>query len=566
MIVLSIPWQRVSMIILYFLMIAWLSPLIDAQCFLVPRDSFQGTIPSSWIDGGATLDWATANENGLCDSDMDYNSLGVEQVPGTGCFSGTADLCDQAASIGAPCQFCTRTTKHVVVGFCGCIATSSPTSGDESGGGTLPPIFGPHVTFSPSQSPSYNPSTTYPVFISNAPTISPNIRETSSPSSIVITSTPSIGEMESFSPTSPTFLGGLANDGIGSSSSSFPVLFFLIMCCVGFVTLVACSLIYIRNYNRSDVIVEKDNEFGNPESALDTSGLDKSFIVPADVVIGRVIGHGGHGRVFEAHYGGSKVAAKEIVLDPRQHKDPINSMRSIWREVGNMRLLVHPNVIQFYGIMFSNEDKHRYLLILELAVCSLNDMLSSKQFRSSPRTVAMTNRFNLGYDGKLRLAKEICAGMSYIHQSNVIHFDLKPENVLLDREGHAKICDLGIAKVSHSTGDSSDSNWGGTPTYMAPERVIGSQYITPAVDVYSFGILLWQLFHEDSRPHPPQWTLAKLFHEVGRNEFRPEIRPDVPERVKSIIIRCWHQKAEVRPTFLQLRSELYTLDDSVTIE
>jgi eukaryotic-like serine/threonine-protein kinase len=93
---------------------------------------------------------------------------------------------------------------------------------------------------------------------------------------------------------------------------------------------------------------------------------------------------------------------------------------------------------------------------------------------------------------KLRLALQIARAIGYIHARNVIHRDVKPENIRINSDGNAKIFDFGIAKSENSPVTRAGYIVG-SPYYMAPEQVRG-EALTPLVDVYAFGILLFELF------------------------------------------------------------------------
>ncbi|GBG25599.1 Protein kinase, putative [Hondaea fermentalgiana] len=291
------------------------------------------------------------------------------------------------------------------------------------------------------------------------------------------------------------------------------------------------------------------------------------------LTLGTIIGHGANGRIFRGTYCGSEVAVKELfpeytaggpeldleAPDGDAAWDPRNQ---IWREVRNLRLLRHPNVIQLYGCSQTKSDdssEWRFLVIMELGACSLRDLLNDEV---APGYLPFTLS-DFDYSRKLVFMREVCAGLAYIHACQLIHFDIKPENILINRVGQAKICDLGIAKLyagPNKTINMTLSTMGGTPPYMAPELLRGvMDEVGVAVDVYAFGMVLWQVFHPDETPHPQLWSVAKLFHEVMICGYRPDIDEHVPEGVVDIITRCWDADSRNRPALSSLLAEFERL-------
>ena len=154
------------------------------------------------------------------------------------------------------------------------------------------------------------------------------------------------------------------------------------------------------------------------------------------------------------------------------------------------------------------------------------------------------------------MSLQIAKGVQHCHCQSVAHCDLKPQNVVLDRHGAAKLCDFGIAKeVTKAT----MTYIGGTCDYMAPEMIdcrFGKATAGLKVDVYAFGLILWTFA---ARKMP--WRDQK---HMGRREFedyimagnRPTVPSDTPAAIRSLIGQCWAHEAAERPSFDEIVDEL----------
>jgi len=168
----------------------------------------------------------------------------------------------------------------------------------------------------------------------------------------------------------------------------------------------------------------------------------------------------------------------------------------------------------------------------------------------------------------MRLASQIARGMLWIHSNGVLHRDLKMENLLLDRHGEVKVCDFGLADRTEGMKFIWDEKGRkGSPLYMAPE-VLLKKGLNTKVDIYSFGIILWELL---SQQRAFQHHLQHNNLDIFTNAICKEIeRPSIPppgntdeewknEFVVNLIERCWNDKAKDRPDFQDIYDELNVL-------
>ena len=229
-----------------------------------------------------------------------------------------------------------------------------------------------------------------------------------------------------------------------------------------------------------------------------------------EIVLGRYqilkkIGQGGFGEVYLAKHLQLKsfCALKVLRRDlPGMQENYFNEIRD--RFMIEARLgekLNHPNVVK---------EHENYILALEYASSgSLLDLL------------ARTG--NLPVDQVLRIAVEMASGLAAIHALDVVHRDLKPSNILFDQNQQAKIADLGLAQLSGGASmrsflgsESAGSAQPGTRAYMSPEQETSSAYLKPASDVFSLGVILFEMLTGRNVKNLAPGTPVSAF------------RPDVP--------------------------------------
>jgi serine/threonine protein kinase len=184
--------------------------------------------------------------------------------------------------------------------------------------------------------------------------------------------------------------------------------------------------------------------------------------------IGKCLGTGGFGAVYEAIWKSKKVAVKK--LPPFVSMDDVTgennaeaAYQALIREIKLASKFQCERLVKVYGAC--TDDKAKCCLIMELM----------KGGNLSQR-IHDRNRRRLSYIEILQLAHDIAEGLAYLHPS-VIHRDLKPQNILLDEEGRAKIADFGISRVkdpakSYLTQMTAEN---GTPMYMSPEQMNGGK-------------------------------------------------------------------------------------------
>ena len=187
----------------------------------------------------------------------------------------------------------------------------------------------------------------------------------------------------------------------------------------------------------------------------------------------RELGQGGMAKVFLAHDLKYERAVAVKVLRPELAAD-IGPARFL-REIQIAARLHHPHILPLYDS--DQIDGLVYYVMPYIEGESLKERLARER--------------QLPVNDALQIAREVADALSYAHSSNVVHRDIKPANILLDA-GHALVADFGIARAT-GVGDSTTGHAVGTPAYMSPEQIEGSQYLDGRTDIYSLGCVLYEM-------------------------------------------------------------------------
>lgn len=159
----------------------------------------------------------------------------------------------------------------------------------------------------------------------------------------------------------------------------------------------------------------------------------------------------------------------------------------------------------------------------------------------------------LEIDDRLRLvmARQIAAAMRYLHAHNVIHRDLKSLNLLVNTRLEIKISDFGLSRVIDKNQPMTSNI--GTVAWIAPEIFSNKKLYTEKADVYSYGIILWELL---TRQMPFAEAEAFTIPVLVTKGKRPTLPKKVPKDYGKLMEKCWHQKGEKRPSFEEIVQRL----------
>lgn len=186
--------------------------------------------------------------------------------------------------------------------------------------------------------------------------------------------------------------------------------------------------------------------------------------------------------------------------------------------------------------------------------CLLTEFMS----RGSLFDIIGDEKLDFNWSRKVSIALDVAKGLLYLHsrQPPIVHRDIKSLNVLVTKDWKATVADFGLTKIKDKAMLATRC---GSPAWSAPEVLRGEPYDEKA-DVFSYGIVLWEILSR-SRPYP---TLDPM-QLIGQIAFqKPSLRPPIPEcdcsEMIDLMIRCWHDVPNVRPTFELIVEQLKEIE------
>ena len=296
-----------------------------------------------------------------------------------------------------------------------------------------------------------------------------------------------------------------------------------------------------------------------------------TVINPQQIFLQRIIGEGTFGRVWSAQWGSANVAVKEFVFAQAAVAGKSSMQQQIVEEIigeaGMMAILRHPNVLQLFGCSLTAQA---IWIVSEL--CSLGSL----------RQMLDDNDRVLPLESRLSLALQVAEGMTYLHNQDppIIHRDLKSHNIFVhetyidsDDGGSAsskradgsekmetrstlvaKIGDWGSARATMS-GSRTMTHGVGTACWLAPECIKYARS-SKLSDIYSFGIILWELATREEVYQGLETT--QIIAKVANENLRPPVPQDCPW--KEIMVKCWAENPLDRLEFSEIVEGFNSID------
>jgi serine/threonine protein kinase len=246
-----------------------------------------------------------------------------------------------------------------------------------------------------------------------------------------------------------------------------------------------------------------------------------------DLTFGDLLGQGGYGKVFAGEWKFNQVAIKQYTAQDfsEQTRQEIRKEAMVMATVSTQS----DYLVRLRGMIL---EKPQYSLVMEyLPGGDLFHLLKSSETLTWPR------RYQIGLD--------MTIGLHHLHERSVLHRDLKSLNVLLDGSGRAKLADFGLSTLKTSSASTTAGGFKGTVLWSAPELFKRGAKATVFSDIYSLGMVLWELasrkipFADAATP-----AIAATWVAQGEQEIVPE---ETPQELKQLIESCWDKEPSKRP-------------------
>jgi len=247
---------------------------------------------------------------------------------------------------------------------------------------------------------------------------------------------------------------------------------------------------------------------------------------------------GSFGLVYKGKYFGTPVCVKVVPMD---HHCP-DDIKQVQREIAALKSLNHLNLVQFFGLF----ELHNEMYIVTEYIPG-----------GTVRKYIEKDKGEITWATRVKMANEVASAISFLHSRNIIHRDIKSENLLLTETGDVKLCDFGLSRNVAEPKKKQRMTLCGTDDFMAPEITLGLDY-DAACDIFSFGLFLVELILrekiEDVLPRGPE----NMF-QLDKDKFTTLIPQDTPAELTSLVLKCTDYDPAVRPDAKQVLASLAPL-------
>ena len=248
--------------------------------------------------------------------------------------------------------------------------------------------------------------------------------------------------------------------------------------------------------------------------------------------IEKELGSGAMGTVYRARFDNNgKVMAIALKVISLGLLGNDSAMARFEREAQILKQLRHPHIVRLLAT-----GKYRN-----------TPFIAMEYVDGEPMDRALQRRGRLSWDEVFGYGKQLCDALQHAHDKGIIHRDLKPSNLMLTRDGVLKLADFGIAKDTDVTALTGANSTIGTAAYMSPEQCRGEKTLSAKSDLYSLGVVFYELI-TGRKPFVAETTMDMFLKHVNEVPVRPtKYIPDLPVWADNLIMFLMEKKVEMRP-------------------
>ena len=255
-------------------------------------------------------------------------------------------------------------------------------------------------------------------------------------------------------------------------------------------------------------------------------------MVKDGIVLGKryaVLSKIGAGGMADVYKGRDQMLNRYVAIKvlKKQYKEDENFVRKFRSEAQAAAGLIHPNIVNVYDV---GEDRGLNYMVMELV-----EGITLKEY--------IERKGRLSHKETISIAIQMCSGIGAAHASGIIHRDIKPQNIIISKDGKVKVTDFGIAKAI--TSNTVSTNAMGSVHYTSPEQARGG-FSDQRSDIYSIGITLFEMV-TGQVPFDGETTVEVAMKYLQQEITPPsELVPDIPYSLEQIILKCTQKSSERR--------------------
>jgi serine/threonine-protein kinase len=267
-------------------------------------------------------------------------------------------------------------------------------------------------------------------------------------------------------------------------------------------------------------------------------------------LIDKELGSGAMGTVYRGVYGDSGVFVAVKVMALGLGTTNSNAAQRFEREAAILKQLRHPNIVRWFAHGKIPGTNTRWYAMEYVEGESLDKVMGRRE--------------RMTWEEIISLGQQLCSALQHAHEKGVIHRDLKPSNLMILPDGTLKLTDFGIAKDLDSTALTSANCTVGTASYMSPEQCRGEKDMTSKSDLYSLGVVFYELVTGRKPFNADNAMEMFMQHVSGKFERPSRLVPDLPVWFDNLICQLLEKKPEHRPLdATMVASTLNTIQEKV---